>query len=89
MVEAIGKNPNIIYAHPEHDPGARDLFGKCTSNIKSKGGEKLSALLQHMQNLNANPKTLQGIIFSPNAARCQKNLGHVSHNRHRGTSSGS
>ena len=44
MVEAIGKNPNIIYAHPEHDPGARDLFGKCSSNIKAKGGEKMANL---------------------------------------------
>ena len=88
-----------IVLHPPEDAIKKALikaFGKSQDqkdqellNLNGLGDRKLSALLQHMQNLNANPKTLQGIIFSPNAARCQKNLGHVSHNRHRGTSSGS
>ena len=32
MVEASNeKNPNIIFAKPDHDPGVRDLFGKFAS----------------------------------------------------------
>ena len=44
MVESTQSNKNIIYASPAHDPGVRDVFGKCAEDIAKHRGEKMANL---------------------------------------------